>query len=144
MICNMSLLVMWHYWLLHYIITTASSIAPLHSPDQDNWNDSWSCDATGTSVGISWYWWHHLIKPLHFPGQDNWNEVPYDFFGQAMPLASVSLDDKWHCQWLHSFIMSRQSKWSATWLLWSCDAIGVGKVSCNADYIISKPMHSLC
>ena len=39
MICNMSLLVMWHHWLQHHIMSTTLSIAPFHFLDQGNSNE---------------------------------------------------------------------------------------------------------
>ena len=47
------------FWYQHYMMLMASSMTPLHSLSQDDQyevqNYFWSCDAFGTSIGItSW------------------------------------------------------------------------------------------
>ena len=61
-----------------------------------------------------WHW--------HMSGQDDWNEVQNDFSGHVMPLAPIvaSHDGLSIVKGTTTFLRSRQLKWGAIWLFWSC------------------------
>ena len=60
----------WH-WCQHHVMLTVSSMAPLHSLDQEKWGaiwPNWSCDTTSMCIGITWCkqhcQWHHCTPWL--------------------------------------------------------------------------------
>ena len=77
------------------------------------------------------------MKPLHFIGQGDQNEVQYDKFGHGTILVLASM--------LHdagsiiAFFMSRQWKWSATWLF----GHGILWQQHQHNLMSIKPLHSL-
>ena len=112
---------------------------------------SWSCNAVGTSVSITWHWWyqddsnkvqhdffvmwfqcwHHLtlmassISQLYLFVQDDQNKVQHHFFSHLtlLALALASCDANGIVNSTIIFIRSRQLKQCATKHFWSCYAI---------------------
>ena len=102
MICNMSLLIMWHHWLQHHIMPTASSMASFHFLCQDNWNHM-QYDFLGHVMPLLLVSASHnadgiINETIEFPRprQPKWSAIW--LFVYVMPLEPVSPDSKWHCQ----------------------------------------------
>ena len=90
--CKRCFLVMWchWYWCHYHLITTASSITPLHSLGQDNWNDMLHDFLV---MWCHWHWCH--MMPL--------------------ALASAQCDADGIINGTTGYLRSRQLQWSATW-----------------------------
>ena len=68
-----------------------------------------------------WHWHQHymiLMAPLLSLSSGDQNEVQHDFLGHVIPLASALASHDADCivNATITFLMSRQSKWGATWL----------------------------
>ena len=147
---------MWCHLYQCHVMLMASSMTPLHSLGQDNWNkvqnemfghvtslvlvshdvdgiingtipflwsrwSKWgagfsSYDTIGVHLSITWCQWHFQ---LHSLAQDDQNEVQYDFFVYVIPLALLLASS------MTAFFTSWQLKWGASWIVWSCNTIGI-------------------
>ena len=133
----------WHHMMLSEVKGTTTFI----TSRQLKWGATWlfrSCDTIVIATGITWcHWcWCHmmslaLVSVLHDAysiingtitplGQDDISEVQHELLSHMMQLAlaSASCAANSIVNGTSSLPKSRWSKWSATWLFWSCDTIG--------------------
>ena len=120
----------WH-WNWYHLRSTASSVEPLHSLGQDDWN-AVQHDFLVMRCHwhrITWCWWHH-----------QWHDyIPkVNILKMRCNMSFLVMWCHWHwCHMIskipvvqHVFLRLRQSNWDATWLFQSCDAFSTSITWC--------------